>query len=500
MKHISAAAVVLLCAAAGYSQDNAIKKDSGKLDIPLFLNLKNPPSQGVFDLGDVSKIAPSAELSGVYTSAELGKKEITEGNISSVADALDKVSGVATYKNTRGEQIFTLRGFTEFQVPVMVDGIPIYVPYGDQIDTAKLPLYNVSKITVTKGMSSVLNGPNTMGGAVNIITKKPVKAFEASGDASFAGVSDRDVNVNLGTKMEKFYFTAAGEYADTKGFKLSKDFTPTAVETGGIRSNSDEIRRNFSAKLGFTPSEDHEYAVAANIVSGVFGVPPNASDTRTKYWRFNDWTKNTYYMVGKSRFGGLSLGSKLYYDSYYNVLDAYDNANYNTQRNRSSFHSTYDDHSVGFGVTPTMSFLDGMTTLAGAFSYKDDVHKQQGTAGAAWEKYEAELYSAGAENSWQFQNGLTATAGLSYDIQKPRYSNGGALRAADTAANPQAGLKYEFSDAVQVYGNAGLKSRFPTLKELYSGYMDTKVPNPDLKKEAASNYEIGTRLYSEEAK
>ena len=68
--------------------------------------------------------------------------------------------------------MFSVRGFNQRYVPVFFDGIPIYVPYDGYIDTGKLPTANLSEITLTKGNSSVLYGPNAMGGVVNILSKK----------------------------------------------------------------------------------------------------------------------------------------------------------------------------------------------------------------------------------------------------------------------------------------------------------------------------------------
>lgn len=499
-KYIPVAAALLCLAPCAVSQGylplvaQAPVESEKTLSIPLMLQSLNLPSKSVFELGELARQAGSTKQSPVYSSAELGSKELAEDNVKSVSEALLKLPAFAESYNSRGEQSFYLRGMTQAQVPIMFDGVPIYVPYGDIVDTNKLPVSNVSKIQVSKGLSSVLNGPNTMGGAVNVITSKPRKKLEGFIDGSFAGITDRAGSAGVGSKQEKFYVSAAADYADSKGFPLSEHFSPLGSQTSdGVRQNSGYIRRNYSGKLGFTPSENHEYAFAVNSVDANYQVPANLYNPR--YWRFSKWQKDTYYAVGSSSFGAVNLTSRFFYDSYYNVLDSYDNASYKTQTTRRAFHSTYDDYSWGGGVTPGVTLLDGLTTVTAALSYKKDIHRSQGNYNAVWERYEAQTWSMGLENTWKLSDRFIGLVGASYDIQDPLYSNGGPLRANDTALNPQAGLKYSLSDDAEIFANAGLKSRFPTLKELYSGYIDTKLPNPNLQKEVSYNYEAGTRLF-----
>ena len=81
--------------------------------------------------------------------------------------------------------------------------------------------------------------------------------------------------------------------------------------------------------------------------------------------------------------------------------------------------------------------------------------------------------------------------GTSYDIQSPKYANGGELRDDDDTFNPQAGLYWTSTEDLGLHMSVGKKTRFPTLLELYSGLFGRNIPNPSLKAEDAVNYEIG---------
>ena len=81
---------------------------------------------------------------------------------------------------SRNEEQVKVRGFDSRQVPVYFDGVPIYVPYDGNLDLARILTNNLGAVEVSKGYSSLLQGPNQMGGAINITTQKPTKPLEAS--------------------------------------------------------------------------------------------------------------------------------------------------------------------------------------------------------------------------------------------------------------------------------------------------------------------------------
>ena len=71
----------------------------------------------------------------------------------------------------RNEYNLLVRGFNARRVPVFMDGIPVYVPYDGEMDLGRLPPLIYLVLIFPKGASSVLYGANTMGGAVNLISK-----------------------------------------------------------------------------------------------------------------------------------------------------------------------------------------------------------------------------------------------------------------------------------------------------------------------------------------
>ncbi|MCD6293777.1 MAG: TonB-dependent receptor, partial [Deltaproteobacteria bacterium] len=408
-----------------------------------------------------------------------------------VAEALDTLPGVFLSVGTKNEQNYSVRGFDQRYVPIFFDGIPIYVPNDGYVDAGKLPTSNISGIIFTKGNSSVLYGPNAMGGVINIMSKKPEKKIEVDFNMGMRQSDTLDTNLYLGSRMDKFYVAVNAGFLDSDGYKVSNDFTHGPNQGDGTRNNSDILQKNATFKVGFTPVEGHEYAIGINYINSEWGLPPDAYSTRPRYWRFTEWEKDTYYFIGDSRITDkLSTKIRIYRDTYYNVLDSYDNDTYSTQKKKYAFHSTYDDFSNGGSLTVRSAYIPRNITSF-SFHYKNDVHKEQDDRGELWERYETEMFSFGLEDDFEIIDHLSFVVGAGYDIQKPKYANGGELRDDDNAFNPQAGLHWTCLKDLGLHLSVGKKTRFPTLQELYSGYFGRNVPNPYLNTEETVNYEIG---------
>jgi iron complex outermembrane receptor protein len=451
----------------------------------------SPETGGVFSLGEVVVRAKGDNIAKIATVETIDEERMDLTASENVSDAIDTLPGVFLSVGTKNERNFSVRGFDQRYVPVFYDGIPITVPNDGYIDTGKLPTANIAQITLTKGNPSVLYGPNAMGGVINILSKKPERQLEGEFAVGFREVKTMNYEAYIGSSLDKFYFTANGSFLDSDGFRLSGDFKPGENQGKGTRENSDIDQKSGAAKIGFVPAHGHEYALGINTVKSEWGLPPGAYTDRPRFWRFTDWEKTTWYLIGDSEITDhLRTKIRLYRDIYENVLDSYDDDTYTTQTRRYAFHSTYNDYSNGGSLTVHTTWLPKNTTCF-SFHYKEDVHKEQDDYNEEWERYESEMFSLGIEDDFRILDNLSLVVGTSYDIQSPRYANGGELRDDDDTFNPQAGLYWTSTEDLGLHMSVGKKTRFPTLLELYSGLFGRNIPNPSLEAEDAVNYEIG---------
>ncbi|NLD37726.1 MAG: TonB-dependent receptor [Desulfatiglans sp.] len=451
----------------------------------------------VFELGEIVVTANSEAISKVATTETIDRDQIQLNDFNSIADALDAMPGLAISTGSRNEAYVNVRGFNQRYVPIFFDGIPWYIPYDGYVDPGEISTGNISRITLSKGASSTLYGANTMGGVINIISMRPTESFEGSVKFNY-GLDNYRGTVNLGSMIGKFYIMGGFTGLNSDYFEMSEDYVPPdepdqdSPERGDERDNSYVRSHTESIKVGFMPTEGHEYALGYYKTSSDKGLPPNVYPSeRPRFWRFPEWEKTTYYFIGDSRItDNLSAKVRLYHDEYYNVLDAFDDANYTTQNARSSFHSTYDDHTDGGSLILRTDYFN-KNILSFSYHLKNDVHKSQGNTGDPWEKWETRTSSYGVEDSIELTEKAFLVAGMNYDVQEAKYANGGPTRDDDDSLNGILGLTYGLTDKTELHVSAAKKTRFPTQKELFSAYQDTAIPNPNLRKEESINYEAG---------
>ena len=126
----------------------------------------------VFELGEVVVSAKKEAVSLATTVTEIFAQDINAQGAQTVAQALDLIPGVDVRTGGKGQSFVHIRGFEQEDVKVLIDGVPAHEAYFGSLDLSLIPVDSIAKITVTKGASSVLYGANTMGGVINIITKK----------------------------------------------------------------------------------------------------------------------------------------------------------------------------------------------------------------------------------------------------------------------------------------------------------------------------------------
>ena len=155
---------------------------------------------GTFQLGTVV-VTGSAGAPNAETEQVISKDEMQRNNADTVGAAVATLPGVSLSRNNRNEETVFLRGFDVRQVPVFVDGVPLYVPYDGYIDFARFTTFDLSEIRVAKAGASLLYGPNTLGGAINLVTRKPVRAFEGDVRLGLASGSEKQGAVNIGSNQ-----------------------------------------------------------------------------------------------------------------------------------------------------------------------------------------------------------------------------------------------------------------------------------------------------------
>lgn len=456
-------------------------------------------TEKAFTLGTVTVYGKEPDVAAqLETQTTAEKIQLLEKK--TVNQALATQPGISTaVVGARNEATVYVRGFNRLQVPIFIDGVPAYVPYDGYVDLNRFTTFDVGTISVAKGYSSVLYGPNTMGGAINIISRQPSRPLE--GDITLGAFTGDgyETALNIGSKQDKFYFQLGASYITQDHFELSDDFVPTKAEDGGTRENSFYTDWKLSGKLAFTPNATDEYALGFVHQEGEKATPPYAGTDPTqwiRYWQWPKWNKDTVYFVSTTQLGEASyIKPRIYFDQYENALDQYSDATYSKLLTGSSGPSRYEDYTWGTSVELGTELIP-MNTLKGAAHYKLDHHDEQIVHYPSYVD-EDETYSFALEDTFHVTKSLDIQAGFSYDIRNTLQAEDTNLYGAPfptndfSKFNPEAGIFYKLTDTDTVHFTIAQKSRFPTIKERYSYGLGKALANPDLQPETAIHYELG---------
>jgi iron complex outermembrane receptor protein len=477
-----------------------------KILLPLLINLafaalaQETPSltDRTFQLGEV-------RVSGINSrdsiASRLSYRTIEKFNRNDLSSALNILPGVSIANvGPRNESVVYVRGFDLRQVPVYIDGVPVYVPYDGYVDMGRFTTFDLAEVNVSKGFASILYGANTMGGAINLVSRKPVSKFEINGRAGIFSGDGYRWNVNAGSRLGKFFYQIGASQLKQDTYPLSDDFKPRKYQQTADRENAYRDDLKFSVKAGFALNAD-EYVIGYVNQHGEKGTPPylgGDSKITTRFWKWPKWNKQSLYFISNTAIGEKSkIKTRLYYDTFVNSLFSYDDTTYTTQIKGYAFQSFYDDYTLG-GNAEFESRAWNNNVFKFNVQYKRDVHREN-DKGEPVQSYIDNTISIGIENTYQIIPSLAVVPGISFNARNASQAqeyNATTKELSDfadsknNAVNAQIGLFWDITTNHSLQGTVARKTRFATIKDRYSYRMGQAIPNPDLHAEVALNYDL----------
>ena len=424
---------------------------------------------------------------------------------------------------SRNEQLIFVRGFDRFQVPLSIDGIRVYLPYDNRLDFARFLTPDVSEVQIAKGYTSVLNGPGGLGGAINLVTKKPTKPVEAEfqgglsfgTDGSYRGLQELRVGGHPPARL-----LSAGERHAHRSRRLDavRRLRADANENGGFRDHSDTRDWAIDFKAGLTPNATDDYSINYLKQSGSKGAPLHVTDpvSSQRYWDWPYWNIESVYWLSHTKVGSSSfIETKGYYNTFDNGLFSYDDPNLTTQATPKSFRSYYADWAGG-GSIEAGSDITTWDTIKGAFYYRRDDHGEnqdyniKGQSCASTPCFIEpdqvtieDTYSLALEDTVHATRRIDVVGGLSYNwrhlLQAQDFVSGTGpgtgmiyypLTNSD-AVDWQGAVIYRLTNDETLHASVSARTRFPTIFERFSSRFGGALSNPDLQSERATNYEVG---------
>ncbi len=438
-------------------------------------------SQKVYTLGEVN-------ISATVDKTTVDASDMQKYDAKDVSTALRTLPSLVISENgARNESTVYLRGFDIRSVPVYMDGIPVYVPYDGYVDLARFTTYDLARIDVSKGFSSMTYGANTIGGAINLVGMKPTQKLELRAKLGAMSGQGYETKINLGSNLGKMYIQAGFSVLQKEFVPLSAKFDTLKLQTNHHLYNSYSKDIKSSLKIGYTPNATDEYSINYQYSHGVKGNPVylgTDENTPVRYWQWPYWDKQSIYYISKTAIGKESdLIVRGYYDQFRNEVRSFDDDTYSTQTKRYAFNSLYNDYTVG-GNLEFASDWNDQNHLRVSLHAKNDNHSEH-NEGEPVRYFADNTFSLGIENVYKPGNKLSFIPGISYNLRKSlRAENYNSTDSTisnfpknqNDALDGQLATYYKISNSLNLSFNIAYKSRFATMKDRYSYKMGTAIP------------------------
>lgn len=452
-----------------------------------------------FDLEQVVVTATKTEkkLKDVPASVSVvTAEEIKKSGANNLADVLKKVSGlfVVDLYGSGSNTTIGLRGFqgvnANQNVQLQVDGIAV----NDQEQKIGIALGNlvpesIERIEIIKGPASALYGSNSIGGVVNIITKKGTGEGKTIINSKSGSFNARDYLVNHSGQDQNFAYQIS--YRNQEG--------------DGYRQNNGYDKKLFHSRLDFALTENSSLELLIDGGERSFRLPGTLTQAQYDQDPRITSTPDDYREVKENRLAAIyktevnpevSLTNKI----FYNKVNQKIRMDYDIPpKNEYIYHLTNSDGKT-FGMESQVNVKKNISgvnheLIFGVLYKKEELSK---------DSYEEVMSVPGAPRSNTLDRTTKAlflqdeiecsprvnlSAGLRYDkfqfdYQDHKNSNKNYKSKTD-ALSPKLALNYKVSEQTNAYISIAKAFKPPSNPKM--------IFTDKLEPEEAWNYELGLK-------
>ena len=357
---------------------------------------------------------------------EVPRPTATTGGTSAVEVSLDSAGVVAAptmeeflrrmptvqiRANSRGEAQPDLRGAEDRQIAIFLDGIPLTVGWDHRTDISVIPLTAVHKMTLYRGLSSMLHGPNVLGGAIEFDVGRGA-SLDAHVPPLLAAVSvDQEggvsTSVTVGSRIARdlgsWVLRSGAGYRDSPGVTLPAGTRDDNRLLANFLADENERRLNSDRRLidGFLAARYNGrdgawFSSLFTVSDAERGVPPEAHVEDPRLWRYPGQSRLFTAASGGSGMRGTGLG-----EGEVEVSFGLDRSTTKIDEYASVAYQTVVDGETGTTTTLTGRVLGDHNFDSGpevwtALTFSNVSHAEEFMSGESFD-YQQRLWSLGGE-------------------------------------------------------------------------------------------------------
>ncbi len=449
------------------------------------------------------KVARPVATAGGASALEVRLDSLATLPAPTLEEVLRQMPLILIRENSRGEAQPQVRGMESRRVAVLVDGVPLTLGWDNRTDLSIIPLTAARQLTLVRGLSSVLHGPNALGGVVLVgmgdspdgvpLTTPPFQ-FMAGLDQLGNGAVALGLSTVVNHGSGGLLLRAGGGYRNRGAVPLAAGVTQPVPGNERLNSDFEHVNGYFVARHEW---DDGPWLALASFAFGSErGVPPELNVVEPRLWRYPDsnrWVTALSGGTGWSRtpWGEGDLEASIGVDLGETMIDEYGSLAYDSitggerGEDRTLSMRLLGDHTLGPGV------------LRSALTLAETRHVEVIDDGDP-ATYRQRFFSFGLEAEEPLLNGSSGSprarlsVGASVDYADTPETGGRPQRDPIWAWGARAGGTLALGRGnVLLNGGLSRRVRFPALRELYSGALGRFVVNPDLNPEVLAVAELG---------
>ncbi len=451
-------------------------------------------------------------ITGGVGAVEMRLDSLASVPVPTLEQALREMPLVRIRENSRGEAQASLRGATDRQIAVLVDGVPLTLGWDHRTDLSIIPLTAARSVHVLRGTPSVLHGPNVLAGVVSVDVARGSERLEAPPPATLSASIDQEGGLIFGGTVSRslesggglWLVQGGGGFRDRPGVSVPSGDSDALgnlallTDDGDLRLNSDLRHMDAFASLRYQRDEGGWMSLTSSGFDVERGVAPETHEVNPRLWRYPDQTRVvTAFSAGtgpkETGWGMGDIEGSVGFDKGSFRIQQFDTPTYETVIEEEEG----DDRTVTLRVLGKHSVGERGNVRA-ALTYGDVSHTERVTASVARE-FRQRLWSLGSEAEWRLddlpgsEGSGAAHVNLGVSVDGADTPESGGLtpleRLGDWGA--RLGVSSLRGGSVLLHGGISRRARFPSLRELYSEALGRFVPNPDLVPEVLTGMELG---------
>lgn len=411
----------------------------------------------------------------------LARQDVEEFATRSTDEILRQIPGfsllraadsIAAAPSTATVSLRGLGGSAASRTLVLLDGIPIHSPITSEVYWARVPKHQIERIEVVRGGGANAWGNLSLGGVINIVTRKPRKnGLDFTGILSYPWTADLSVDGSQVT--DRWELSGQASYFDTDGYYNSLPEQRGAAD--------ERTRKNYSTASGKATYLLND-RTRLFVTGSLFDEDRNAGSAK-------DINSSEIWTVGAGLELDTESGGHWRVNLFHEEMDLED---YSTR-----FSSDRDEEFVrGLRVQPTSATGTGLV-----WSHRFGKHEI--TAGADYRWTEVVINDYGRylnemarelkvtdasqdmggvfiQDTWRISERWQVNGSLRYDyvtnqgdVEVTDLTNGQIVENesypsnAETTVNPSLGIRYRLNQDISLRAAVYKGFRAPTLRELY---------------------------------